>query len=69
MIAIKLMKTDQNPSEIIPRVFLGSIGTALLKHKLHEFQITHILCAADKIKPAYPAMFEYKAYDVLDTPE
>jgi hypothetical protein len=47
--AMKMTKTDRIPSEIIPNLFLGSIGAAFNKESLEEFGITHILTCADKI--------------------
>ena len=49
MIAMKLKKEDNIPSEIIPNVFLGSVGCAFDKETLLKYGITHILTAADNI--------------------
>ena len=51
---MKLMKEDSIPSEIIPGLFLGSIGAAFTKDSLKNNEITHILTCADKLKPRYP---------------
>ena len=46
---MKLKKEDNIPSEIIPNVFLGSVGCAFDKETLLKYGITHILTAADNI--------------------
>ena len=45
--AMKYMKEDNEPAEIIPGLFLGSVGIALLKNKLHEKEIKTIMCVAN----------------------
>lgn len=52
--AIKLCKTDHVPSEILPRLFLGSIGAAFNKDSLRTHGITHILTCASNLKPRFP---------------
>lgn len=54
LFAIKHMKNDGLPMEIIPNLYLGSIGAAFSKKNLQDAGITHILCVADQIKSAYP---------------
>jgi hypothetical protein len=49
MTAMKLMKTDSQPAEIVERVFLGSVGAAFNKDSLMGNGITHILTCASKI--------------------
>ena len=49
--AMKLTKEDSQPGEIMPNLFLGSIGAAYNKAALHELGITHVLTAASNIKP------------------
>jgi hypothetical protein len=53
MTALKMSRTDKTPAEIIQNLYLGSIGTALSKEKMKEIGITHILTAADKLKPPF----------------
>ena len=47
--AMKLSKEDNIPSEIIPNLFLGSVGVAFNRESLNSNKITHILTCADKI--------------------
>jgi len=49
MTAMKLMKTDAQPAEIVERVFLGSVGAAFNKDSLTGNGVTHILTCASKI--------------------
>lgn len=69
MMALKLCKEDNTPNEVIPGLFIGSIGSALNKTALKDHGITHILCVADKINPAFPTEFIYKAIRILDSPD
>ena len=68
-LALKYCKTDNTPSEVVPGLFIGSIGAAMSKSKLKEVGITHILCVADSISPGFPEDFEYKIVKVLDSPD
>lgn len=68
-LALKYCKTDNIPSEVVPGLFIGSIGAAMSKNKLIEFGITHILCVADNINPIFPKDFTYKIVKILDSPE
>ncbi len=45
--------SDPIPSQIIPHLFLGSVGSAISKTQLHSKKITHILTAMP-FKPNYP---------------
>ena len=49
MTAMKLAKEDNQPAEIVERVFLGSVGAAFNKDSLKRNGITHILTCADNI--------------------
>ncbi len=69
MMALKFCKEDNVPNEVIPGLFIGSIGSALNKPILKDLGITHVLCIADKINPAFPTDFIYKAIRILDSPE
>ena len=68
-LALKYCKTDNVPSEVLPGLFIGSIGAAMSKNKLIELGITHILCVADSINPIFPNDFTYKVVKILDSPE
>lgn len=47
----KLLKSDAEPAEVIPGVFLGSIGAAQNEQRLLELGITHVLCVGKDIAP------------------
>ena len=51
--AMKLTKEDKQPGEVIPNLFLGSIGAAYNKEVLTEIGITHILTCAANIRPRF----------------
>ena len=59
MAAVKKKQEDKAPSEVMPWIFLGSIGAAMSKDVLIEKNITHILICASNLKPAFPGEFEY----------
>ena len=54
MTAMKLTREDKIPAEIIPGLYLGSVGCAFNKESLKDHNITHILTCADKISPRFP---------------
>jgi hypothetical protein len=54
MSAMKLTRDDNIPAEILPGLYIGSVGVAFNKESLQQFGITHILTCADKLKPRYP---------------
>lgn len=62
-----MMKEDNKPIEIIPNLYLGSIGSALSKETLTQFNIKFILSALDNIKEAFPNLFTYKFIKLLDS--
>ena len=49
MTAMRLGRDDNQPAEIVDRLFLGSVGAAFSKESLARNGITHILTCADKI--------------------
>ena len=53
MTAMKLTREDKVPAEILPGVYLGSVGCAYNIDSLKEHKITHIMTCADKIKPRF----------------
>lgn len=57
MSAMKLCRNDNEPSEVIQGLYLGSIGSAYNIESLQKNGITHILTCADKLKPRYPSVF------------
>ena len=64
---IKILKEDYQPVELIPNLFIGSIGTASNLKILKETGITHIVCAAKGVEAYYPNKFTYLKLDLLDT--
>ena len=69
ILALKYCKTDNCPSEVVPGLFIGSIGAAMSKNILIELGITHILCVAESINQIFPKDFTYKIVKILDSPE
>ena len=63
---IKILKDDNAPIEIIPNLFLGSIGSASNLKQLQNCKITHIVCCARGIKNFFPDKFKYLNLDILD---
>ena len=68
MTAMKLTKTDNEPAEVVERLYLGSIGAAFNKESLVRCGITHVLTCADKIQARFPKDFKYMQLPILDTP-
>ena len=64
---IKILKDDNVPKEIIPHLFLGSIGSASNLKQLENFKITHIICCASGIKNFFPDKFKYYNINLLDS--
>ena len=64
---IKILKDDNSPVEIIPHLFLGSIGSASNLKQLQNFKITHIVCCASGIKNFFPDDFKYINLNLLDS--
>ena len=64
---IKILKDDNTPIEIIPHLFLGSIGCASNLKQLENFKMTHILCCAKGIKNFFPNKFKYHNLELLDS--
>lgn len=62
--AIQHMKTDGVPAEVLPGLYIGSIGAALNKKNLHEAKITHILCCCDNIKSSFPNVSKHNEYNL-----
>ena len=67
LLALKIKRDDPYPAEIIPGLFIGSIGAALNLNFLEENHFTHILTVADGITPSFPDKFIYKNLEILDT--
>ena len=64
---IKILKEDNKPVEIIPHLFLGSIGSASNLKQLQNYKITHIVCCASGVKNFFPENFKYYNINLLDS--
>ena len=64
---IKILKDDNAPIEIIPHLFLGSIGSASNLKQLQNFKITHIICCAKGVQNFFPDNFKYLNINLLDS--
>jgi len=62
-----MTKKDNIPAEIIPNLFLGSLGSALSKQKLLDTNITHIVSALKDLKAPFPELFTYKIVFLNDS--
>ncbi len=64
---LKILKDDYIPVEIIPHLYLGSIGCASNLKELKKVNITHILCCGTGIKNYFPNEFKYYNISILDS--
>ncbi|KAF0556690.1 dual specificity protein phosphatase 19 [Gigaspora margarita] len=55
-------------TNILPRLFLGSLVAATDEDWLEEHKITHILTVANGILPSFPESFTYKVIPIRDHP-
>jgi len=69
LLTAKKVKSDSEPSEVVPDVFLGSIGAAHNREVLNRLNITHVLTVAGGFEPKFPSEFTYECVDVKDVPE
>merc|ERR1712159_575375 len=65
----KLLKNDSEPAEVIPGIFLGSIGAAQRPDRLQEIGITHVLCVGIGLPRKVGDEFAFKAVEVFDVAE
>lgn len=65
----KKVKEDCEPAEVVPGVYLGSIGAAHNKEVLQRLNITHVLTVASGFAPKHPDDFTYCVVNVADRPE
>ncbi len=66
---IKLKREDATPTEIVPNLYIGSIGAAYNRDNLEAWNITHILICARYLDPLYPSVFKYQKVPIMDTLE
>ena len=64
---IKILKTDYIPEEIIPHVYIGTVGSATNLKQLEKNKISHIVCCASVVKSFFPDKFKYLNLDILDS--
>jgi len=69
LLTAKKVKSDSEPSEVVPDVFLGSIGAAHNREVLQRLNITHVLTVAGGFEPKFPSELTYECVDVKDVPE
>ena len=63
---VNILKNDKAPIEIIPNLFLGSVGCASNLEELQKNKITHILCCASGMENKFPNKFKYYNVNLLD---
>ncbi|KAK3160895.1 hypothetical protein QOZ80_1BG0067280 [Eleusine coracana subsp. coracana] len=67
--AVRYRKADNTPCHIDQGLYLGSVGAAMNKEALNNLNITHVLIVARSLNPSFPAEFNYKKVEVLDSPD
>ncbi|KAL4489447.1 hypothetical protein ABPG72_002743 [Tetrahymena utriculariae] len=66
--ALQYTKTDKYPNQIIPNMYLGSVGAALSKDVLVELNIKYVLTAMEEFKhPFQDIITEYKIIRIKDS--
>ena len=65
-LAAKKIKEDSIPAEVVPGVFLGSVGAAHDRGALDSIGITHVMTVAGGFPPKFPDAYEYLVIDVAD---
>lgn len=68
VMVLNYAKIDSKLVEVIPGLYIGSIGAALNKKELTERGVSHVLCVADGIRPPYPEICEYRVIEISDSP-
>ena len=63
----KLKREDCTPCEIIPNLYIGSIGAAYNRDTLESRDISHVLICASCIEPLFPTVFEYEHLPLRDS--
>ena len=63
---MNILKTDKAPVEIIPNLFLGSVGCSSNLEELQNNKITHIVCCASGMENKFPDKFKYYNVNLLD---
>jgi len=68
-LSLEKLKTDGTPVEVIPGVYIGSIGAALNSRAIEELGINYVLCCGGGLKPRFPKLCKYKTLELLDKPD
>ena len=63
---MNILKNDKAPAEIIPNLFLGSVGCSSNLEELQNNKITHIVCCASGMENKFPDKFKYYNVNLLD---
>lgn len=66
--ASKWIKFEKTPTEIIPRLFLGSSMEACCSDSLEKAGITHVLCVSDKPFTPFPKVILRKRSELCNKP-
>ncbi|CEM26416.1 unnamed protein product [Vitrella brassicaformis CCMP3155] len=67
ILVVNKTKYDNAVHQVADRLFVGSIGAALSKDRLHAAGITHIVSATPSVPVAFPGDFVYHSVELLDT--
>eukprot|EP00755_Sulcionema_specki_P036056 Sspe_Gene.106195::Locus_83443_Transcript_1_1_Confidence_1.000_Length_802::g.106195::m.106195 len=65
--ASKYVQTDSTPVEVIPRLFLGSIGCVHSREKLEALGIRAVLSVGFGMKNPHPDHFVWMGVNILDS--
>ncbi|CAM9305611.1 unnamed protein product [Phaeothamnion confervicola] len=68
MLAGKLRRIDNAPAQILPYLYIGSIGAAFDLPVLQDLGITHIICAGPKLPELFPEHIVYLRVHLADRP-
>jgi atypical dual specificity phosphatase len=63
------LKKDAAAREVVPRIYIGSIGSAYSRDSLTASGITHVLCVAANIEPKHSDIVAHMCISVRDAPE
>ena len=63
------LKKDAVACEVVPRLHIGSVGSAYSRTSLTAAGITHVLCVAANIEPKHSDIVAHMCIAVRDAPE
>lgn len=67
--ALKIKETDGTPAEVLPNLYIGSIGAAVNNEKLRELGITNVLSLCGDIGYKKEENVSYRYFNVSDKPK